>query len=206
MATVQDWVDDLSVEVPSCLEITVARAVKFSIQEFFGRSEAWSYEAPLLLKMGILEYTLPIPDETYILANKYVTTKYQGYTESLISTLKKDLDLNAKGTPSSFASDGSTMFVDSVKSDTKCLVGFTLKPTRNIDIVPDAIADRYFETIRHGALFRLKSMIGKDYFDMKGAQQHEIFFEKGIALSVRESKKLRSRVRRPAKFNKGFAW
>jgi hypothetical protein len=206
MANVQDWVDDLNVEVPSCLELTIERAVRFSIQEFFSRSEAWAYEASVSLVEGVVQYTLPIPANTSILANKYVKVRYDNHTESLTSTLVKDLNLNVTGKPSSFASKGSVMFIDNVEKDVTCDVGFTLKPNRSVDEVPDDLADDYFESIRSGALMRLKSMVGKDWEDLKGADKHQYIFETGVALAKRESKKLRSRVRRPARFNKGFGW
>jgi len=206
MTSIQEWVDDMVVEVPSCLDETVIRAVKFAIQEFFGESEAWRFKQGITLVPDTVEYLLLLPTETYVLANDYAKVKYSDGVEELTSIKLSDINPAAIGRPTEFAATAGRLFVDTVSEQAECEIGIIVKPTRNIEEVPDELADKYFEAIRSGALYRLKSMHGKDWTDVKGALNHERNFQVCIAKAKREAKQLRSRLRKPAKFNKGFSW
>lgn len=207
MTLIQEWVDDINVEVPACLEATASRAVKFAIQEFFTDSECWRHIESISLADQTTEYLLILPDNTYSIANDYAKVYYDSGNIELLDSVKMQ---DVKGTegrnPSKYATSDASLFVDSSTGEGNLELGLILQPTRNIEEVPTALANKHFEAIRNGALMRLKSMTEKDWSDPNGAAKHGAMFYAQIDKARREAKKTRSRVRKPAKFNKGFAW
>jgi len=70
MAYVQEWVDSIRMDVPEPLDSTVARQVRYAIQEFFRASEAWLHTE----RVALVDDNAPLegmPDETYVAATKY---------------------------------------------------------------------------------------------------------------------------------------
>jgi len=206
MTGIQEWVDDVGVEVPSCLEATINRAVRYSMQEFFTESEAWRFSEMLTLVTDQTEYPLTLPAETYILAMDKATVGYSGQQYDLIRVADQELNAFAYGRPKEYTHTNISLIMDSVSEEAECQARVVLRPTHKVQEIPDELGDKHFETIRSGALMRLKSMTDKDWSDPQGAAKYAQMFSNGIHRAKREAKQTRSRVRKTAKFNSGFSW
>ncbi len=203
---IQDWVDDMQVEVPSCLENTMQRAVSFAIQRFFEESEAWVLKESVNVEPLNRYYALGLPPETYVYASRRARIRYEQRKYPLTSVSPADMPEYENGDTSLFCVEDGVLQLDSVRVPAVCDVEVTLKPTHQITDVPDELAVKYFQAVRSGALSTLKRMVDKDWTDKAGASDHEELFRAGVAKARRESTKVRSKVRRKARFNRGFAW
>lgn len=61
------------------------------------------------------------------------------------------------------------------------LMRVAYKPEKNSMEMDDDILDEWREAIIHGALYKLKMMVGKPWSDPKSAATHKSFFDKGVS-------------------------
>lgn len=205
---IQDWVDDIRIETPDALDTTIKRAVVFAVQEFFRGSEAWRYKETVAVDASAKEYALAIPSETFIfaLADANITPSHGG-RYSLAHTLIERIDMLEQCRPSMVAFSGQdTVVLDGVDGDYSLDITVKVQPTREVEEVPDDIANKFFEYIRAGALMRLLLMPNKPWSDSRAAANHQATFVSGINQAKREARNDRSRPRRAVRFNKGFSW
>lgn len=204
MANVQEWVDSIRMDVPEPLDTTVARQVRYAIQEFFRASEAWLHTE----RIELVEDNAPLenmPDKTYVAATKYAYFE----PEDRDGRYKLTSELPHRLTPATrvgcFAHSGNRILLDAFEKGT-LEVSVVVQPNRNIESVPDSLGDKWFDVIRRGAVARLLSMPEKEWSNPRAAATYEAHFREGIAKAKREARDDRSRPKRSVRFNKGFAW
>ncbi|MCL1142980.1 hypothetical protein [Shewanella gaetbuli] len=208
MALVQEWVESISLDVPEPMAGTIARQVRMAIQEFFRQSEAWRHRETFTLTGDEYEFILGnLPANTYAYASRHAYITYStGDRHKLTSTLPERLNPRTQGCPTEFAIDGNVILLSAIPPNGVLEVEVVVQPTRNIGEVDDAVCDRWFEYIRHGALAGLLKAPDRVWTNKSAAAEHERQFLLGIAKAKREMSRNRSRPKRNVRFNKGFAW
>jgi hypothetical protein len=208
MALVQEWVDSISRDVPEPITGTVARFVQIAIQEFFRKSEAWRITevATIAPKTNVLTSD-DLPPNSYIKAIDWAYfTPANGSREKMTVVLLQNME-ESKGRSNCIALGKDSMsFAFDGDVGGKIEVGYIVQPNRSITEVPDLIADQWFEAIRVGALGRLLDMADRPWTNHNSAVINLDRFERSAQEAKREARRDRSRPRRVAKFNPGFAW
>lgn len=204
MATVQDWVDSIRMDVSEPLDTMVARQVRYAIQEFFRLSEAWVHSERVELTGDTAELS-SLPINTYVASTKYAYFEPAGRDGryKLVSELAHRV--GKAGRVGTFAHRDNTILLDAFEKGT-LEVAVVVQPNRSIESVPDSLCDKWFDVIRRGALARLLSMPEKLWSDARAAAAYEMHFREGITMAKREVRDDRSRPKRSIKFNQGYAW
>lgn len=208
MALVQEWVDSIKKDLSEPLDGTIARQVRYAIQDFFRDSESWRYTEDFAVIEGTSDYPLiAVPDNTYAIALDWAYfTPLDGDRIKLTSTLIQNINPDVRYTVNYLALDNNIAVLDSDKEPGLLEVQVILQPNRNIDDVDDLIVDKWFEFIRRGAIAKLLSLPDQIWSNEKSAKAHQMFFQDGIVKARREARRDRSRPKRVVKFNKGFSW
>lgn len=204
MASVQEWVDSVRMDVSEPLDSMVARQVRYALQEFFRMSEVWVHSERIEL-VGDKAPLTTLPDNTYVASTKYAYFEPEGRNDriKLVSELAHRIEHASRvGT---FAHDGDTILLDAFENGT-LEVAVVVQPSRSIDSVPDSLADKWFDIIRRGAMARLLSMPDRVWTNVRVAGAYEMHFREGIVKAKREARDDRSRPKRSVRFNKGFSW
>ena len=204
MAIVQDWVDSIRMDVSEPLDTMVARQVRYALQEFFRLSEAWVHSERIELVSDTAEL-VQLPVNTYVASTKYAYFEPAGRDARYKLGSELAHCIGVSGRVGMFAHSDNKILLDAFEEGT-LEVAVVMQPNRNIDSVPDALGDKWFDIIRRGALARLLSMPEKIWTDGRAAAAYEMHFREGIAMAKREARDDRSRPKRTVKFNKGFAW
>ena len=205
MAVVQDWVDSIRMDISEPLDSTVARQVRYAIQEFFRGSESWRHMERVALTSDKAEL-MGMPDETYIASTRYAYFEPEGRDTRIKLVSELPHRIEQANRVSTFAhSEGNTVLLDAFEAGT-LEVSVVVQPNRNIDSVPDSICDKWFDVIRRGAVARLLSMPDTTWENRGSASSYEAHFREGIAKAKREARRDRSRPKRTVRFNKGFSW
>ncbi len=207
MATVQDWVDSITQDIPEPMDGTVARQVRYALQEFFRLSEAWRHRESFITGGDSSYGLLNLPNNTYAIASRYAYFTSDGRPRyQLTSTLRERLNVLSQEHPSLFALDSGTIYLDTNTPTGLLDVEVVVQPNRNIDEVDDAICDKWFEYIRHGAVASLLRIPDKVWSNARAAEPHWALFQQGIELAAREARRDRDRPKRSVQFNSGFRW
>lgn len=182
-----DLVSDIMPEVLGCPSVTIKRAVRDSVIEFFERSMAYKVENdPAKLPKNVQEIDLELPTKTRLV--KVLTVRYGG--AELQPVTREDMDRlgydwpTLTGTPQgyTFATPTSIRLVPypSDSTATKAYVRFAVAPTRVSTSLPDELGERYYEAICAGVKFRLMRMPKMAWTDANLAAFNGSQFEKGI--------------------------
>jgi len=208
MAVVQDFVDEILIETPTALETTIARAVRSSIVEFCKQSECWLHKETIPLVKGTNQYALTLPSDTYILAADYCYYLNPNSSErrQLQSTLPERVNNELTGPTFEFYTDDTNVYINPAQEDGSIDIGVILAPRRQINTIDDSIADKYFEYIRAGALYRLLAQPKQPWSDPNMAMFYKGVYLDGITLAKREARKDRSRPTRVVNFCPDFSW
>lgn len=207
MATVQDFVDDISRDIPDPLDTVVARHVRSAMQDFFRSSESWRHTESLpLTSLARTIYFGSLPFDVYVLATSYAyLTLVNGERRKLTATLSHRIDPNVTGTTSMFALVPDGIILDGNEEGT-VEVGVIIQPNAEIDELPDDVSLAWYDFIRHGSMARLLRMPQQPWTDYKGSQVNEALFREGIERAKTEARNERSRPKRSVRFNTGFSW
>lgn len=210
MATVQDWVDAISRDITEPLDGVVARHVRFAIQEFFRESESWRVKETLTLAVGDSRFPLlDVPNDCYPVTLDWAyVTPVAGSRARLEHTLEERIDVSDSGDARCVALDTDNF---EVALDTEGTAGvlevrYIVQPSRDIGEVPDLVADKWFNGIKHGAMAYLLSVPDKAWTDPHASSNYMMMFRESVAKAKREARRDRSRPRRVARFNRGFSW
>lgn len=213
MTCVQEWVEDLRRDIPEPLDPVIARQVRYAIQEFFRESEAWRVKQTITVVEGQNVYpTKGIPLDTYgnSLDWGYFTPE-AGVRFRLTNEIEQNVDLantrdQYRTETISLSDDGKNFILNSNKESGILTTSIIIQPNREIDEVDDVIAQKWFDSIRKGALAKLLMMPNRDWTNIKASGRYYAGYADDIKKAKREAKKHRSRPRRVTKFNPGFAW
>ena len=199
---ISELVDDIQRDFPDPLEGAVERAVRRAFLEFCKRSEAWRHRDGDYLVQGENQYPLLIPKGTYILATNWCRVAVpNGDIIDLTPMSFESMTPETQGRPRAFCIEGDELFISPVGVEGEYSLDVKLAPTRACVEIPDAIADRYIDTIRNGALYELLRLPGQVW--SAGINRNEVnalamTFEAGIVEARREARKDRSRPSRVA--------
>lgn len=182
-----DLVSDIMPEVLGCPSVTIQRAVRDSVIDFFERSLAYKVENdPAKLPSNVQEIDLELPTKTRLI--KVLTVRYGG--AELQPLTREDMDrlgvdwTTLTGTPKgyTFSTPTSIRLVPypTTSSNDKAYVRFAVAPTRVGTSLPDELGERYYETICAGAKFRLMRMPRMAWTDANLSAFNGTLFEKGI--------------------------
>lgn len=193
MATYEDFLSRVLIEVPGCSEISALQAVKDTCIEFCEKSLILTRDHdPVTVRGGVMDYDLeppsgylvvkimkawlnhlalgPLPPDFVFDAAVYNRefAEYQDASSTPTRFLQKDeRTVSLWPLPDKDHVNGLTMRV-------------ALKPTRSSTSIEDVVFEDYAETIASGALGRLLSSVGKAYTNVSAAALHKGMFIQGL--------------------------
>lgn len=191
-------------DVSEPLDGTVARQVRYAIQEFFRASESWRHTERIEITSDEVELR-NMPAETYIASTRYAYFEPEGRDARYKLTSELPHRLEQANKVGTFAHEDGLILLDAFEKGT-LEVSVVVQPNRDIDSVPDSICDKWFDVIRRGAVARLLSMPNTTWENRGAANTYEVHFREGIAKAKRETRDDRSRPKRSVRFNRSFAW
>jgi len=208
MATLQDWAEDVNRDIPEPLFEVIARHTSYVVQDFFRRSEAWRHVEQFNVLEGVDKYLLVLtPSDTYPRAtvNAYVTD-VNGNRTKLVSTLWHRIKFDASNCPRYYALKDGEIYIDGTTDLGVLDVEVILQPTRNIEEIPDEVADMWYDDIRNGVISRVLLMPRRDWTDIGSAKNYGMLYQEGLESAKREARNDRSRPKRTVRFNQSFGW
>jgi hypothetical protein len=213
MTQISEWVASIQKDVPEPLDSIIARYVRFAVQDFFKASESWRVKDSFSIFEGTNSvYLNEVPSNCYAIAMDWAFfTPANGKRYKLIAELHQNIDPansenNHKITTLAMDDIGETVLFDSDKDEGFVEMQYIIQPNITIDTVPQLLADKYFETIRDGAIAKILNMPNRSWTNRKGASLYMDSYLQGVHEAKREARRDRSRPRRVVKFNSGFAW
>lgn len=193
MASYEDFLSRVLIEVPGCPEITAIQAVRDCCIEFCEKSLILTRDHdPVTVKTGVVDYDLEPPSgylvvkvmQAWLDHNKLepmapdvvrdaavynrLFSSYQAAQSTPLRYLQKDeRTISVWPVPDKNFNNGLTMRV-------------AIKPTRSSSNVEDVLFEDYAEPIASGAVARLMSSVGKAYSSAQGAVFHKALFTQGL--------------------------
>ena len=193
MASYEDFLSRVLIEVPGCSEISALLAIKDACIEFCEKSLVLTRDhEPITIKAGEVDYDLE-PPSGYLVVKVMKAWLENKPIDPLFPDIVKDAAVYnrafssyqaAPSIPQRFLQkDERTVSVWPVP-DKDYPSGLTmrvaLKPTRASTTVEDVIFEEYAETIASGALSRLLRSPGKAYTSVPNALDRETQFKQGL--------------------------
>lgn len=189
--------------VQGCPLSIVNNAIRNAVIEFCEKSLLWKLESEHTdVLAGQNRYTFSAPADAKVSQTVFASIE----NRPLIMTSLDDLDALHPGWRELESERPLWYYMDT--DDSIRLVGIpsvdipkglevhvALKPTRDSVGCPEFILENWAETIAHGALYRLNSMMGKPWASVDMVAYHRGLFREG--LSRAKSKSLRSRQGTP---------
>lgn len=170
-----DMVDELVMEVPSVLEPTALVQLRRAARDFCRDSRIWQRPFTILTIAGIEDYQLdpveraaPIEIEWLSLDGELLDGRHSMAT---MGNTAKNARRCAPRLYHEF--DGGDIRLSPVPDERYTIHGVqSLQPRRDLDEIPDWLADSWGETIIHLAAAKLLLMPNKDWTDPQMAQVH----------------------------------
>ncbi len=164
-------------------------ALRSACAEFCRRTLVWTDKLAVPYQTGVADYTLSPPTGAQV--TKVLTVVADGYRAALPVSLDA-LDSSgvewrvARGLVKYFVQQeqGSVTLVAVPDSDGALTVRVAYVPTPDAEAVGAVLHTAHMEAIRHGALFRLRSMAGTPWFDASLAGNHDAGFRHGISMAL----------------------
>lgn len=168
MATFADFLPGVRLEVSEAPKQVLINAVTLALREVCDRSLIWQYTTDdLLIPAGSNELDVDdLPSDAEV--SRVVSCTLDGVPIAL-------------GGRGSLAADGSVITLDSdVSQDTTANLVLALRPTMSASSIPDWMVSDLFETVVHGALYRLQANASKEWSNPTSAQFHFSAFRSGM--------------------------
>jgi len=175
--------------VQGCPLAIVNNAIKSSAIEFCERSLLWRLDAePIDVTAGESRYSFLPPDGSRVIRVTHAVLN--GLT--LVPVSRKELNdayidwkTFEQTSPRMFFMDTPTSITLVGKpiedSASGLRVQVALKPSRSATNCPDFLYEDWAETIAHGALYRLHSMVGKEWAKVDTVAEHYSRYRDGIS-------------------------
>lgn len=218
MALIDDFLPEVSPEVPGCPLPSITIAIRNSLIEFCKDSLYWAVDLdPINIEAGVHTYDLDSPETDSNIAGVLVAS-HDGVPLDQVSEDLLDLNwpqyLNLYKNVLRYGISDPWRTVTSTKPclyllpnprqirlvgipETSLANGLTIKagikPDPTAEEVGDIIYEDYHEAIAHGALYRLLMQNGKKWTDKKSAADYKMLFEDAIAEA--KGKRLASHTR-----------
>ncbi|OFZ67380.1 MAG: hypothetical protein A2V79_09215 [Betaproteobacteria bacterium RBG_16_56_24] len=181
--------DEVLPEVAGCIQAVALNAIRNAAIEFCEKSLAYLYNHPAInAVLNTPAYAFVPPSGT--LVAKVLQVFYNGIeifpkTPDELKSYYPTLDWRDRtGTPLFYTQDDERNIILVPMPDAS-LTGaikmrVALKPTRASTTIVDRIWEEHLETIKNGALYRLKIQPNKPYSDEAGAKTNFAFFNDQI--------------------------
>lgn len=174
-------------------------AVRNACMEFCRRTLTWADTMEDAYIHGVGEYDLSGPSGSQVL--KALSVVIDGVvpltpvTLDAVDSWKKDWR-TAPGAVTHFVqTSASTLNLIAVpEKDGALVVRVACAPTPKSTQVGAVLFDLYQETIKHGALYRLRSVAGTPWFDPSVAGYHQMEFQRGVSAAIVERNRSNSRA------------
>lgn len=193
MASYDDFLSRVLIEVPGCPEISALQAVRDSCIEFCEKSLILTRDHdPVTVKAGVVDYELEPPSgylvvkvmQAWLDNNKLEPMAYDIIREASVYNRLFSAYQSAPSTPIRYLQKDERSVSLWPLADKNYANGLTmrvaLKPTRSSTTVEDVLFEDYAEAIASGALGRLMSSVGKAYSSAQGAALHKAQFTQGL--------------------------
>lgn len=146
MASLEDLIPDVMVEVEGPPRALVMRELVASVRTFCDDTQVWREELLISPIENVTEYTLPLP------------------SHSDLSAVISDVDADAV--------PPDRLIFDVAPTEALPLT-VALKPAYNANLLPDVIASQYREAVVSGAVYRLLMMTGRPWANPELAVYHK---------------------------------
>lgn len=194
------FLPEIMVEAPGVPTPVAVNAVRNACYDLCWESLVWNATLdPEVYVSGTAEYALTPPPGAQIISLLTVTRDDAAVlsptTLEAISTQYPDWAVRT-GTPEWYTQPNTstlTLF-PTPDSDGEFRVLAAFAPTRSASGVESFIYDQHLETVKYGALWKLKSMFGQPWSDASGAVYMEQRFWQGVLAATVQRNKGNSRA------------
>lgn len=188
MATVslEGLLPDLAVECSGVTEPLALSALRGAAIEFCRKSLYWQEETdPQPVVKGVTDYDVDVSGGRQVVS--VMSVNFDNRRTLLPMTLEQVERAmprwrEATGEPFGYlvTSPESIRLVPSPTQDASMTLTVAYAPSRSSNAIQTTIYDRYYETLKHGALARLKAMMGRAFYDPQAALYYTGRFNAGV--------------------------
>lgn len=200
MASYEDFLSRVLIEVPGCPEITAIQAIRDSCIEFCEKSLILARDhEPVTLKANVVDYDLEPPSgylvtkvmQAWVDNNKLEPMSHDVVREAAVYNRLFSAYQAAPSTPVRYLQKDERTISVWPMPEKNYVNGLTmrvaLKPTRSSSDVEDVLFEDYAEPVASGAAARLMSSVGKAYSSAQGAVFHKALFTQGLNVARQRS-------------------
>lgn len=198
--TLEQFLPEVLLECPGVPNPVAINALRNACFDFCRKSLFWNEtQAQVAYVAGTSEYALtPVTDAQIVsVLSLNVDEKYAIYPWPL--------DQVVSARPNWATAEGSVMGFVQPKPGTVVLISVpdtagyfvpavAYAPTRSATAVDERLYNQYLETIKYGALWKLKMMAGQPWADPSGAAYYEGHFWMGVGAATIERNRSNSRA------------
>lgn len=187
-------------ESPGAPAPVALNAIRNACYDFCTKSLLWNeVQDPYAYSAGVAEYQIDaIPDSQVVSVLLVTINDAFALTPTVLEDLarKRPSWASAQGAIQGFVQpQPDTIRFYAVPSDSGAFTPHVAyAPTRAAATIDARVYNQHLETIKHGALWKLKQMLGKDWSDPGGAAYHEAHFRAGVGAAIVERNRGNSRA------------
>lgn len=187
MTALSAFIPEIAAACPNCPSPLMEQAIRRAATEFCFKTLWWIVKLDAVgVSAGLAQYSLSPPDSESIIA-MVMDINYDGRKLLLPVTLDQLTTSypeweSDEGDPSMYLqiSTGELELVPVPEESAIMVATVALAPSRTTEVIDDGIYNYHFDTVVHGALWKLYEMPGKAWSDPQAALYHENLFYYGV--------------------------
>jgi len=187
------WIPAVQADVAGAPRAMMLDAIRQAAIEFCERTRAWRYELASFNTAlddddaRVAQYTLTVPTGSRVLSIRSLSYAGLPLTEKSMDWLDENEPgwRTKEGTPRNYVlRDNGIILLDRLPPEGVAITGtVALKPLQDGTEIGDNVYQDYREAIAAGAIYRLRMMPGKDWYEPNLAALKLPAFEAGVALA-----------------------
>lgn len=200
-AALEDFLTGVVPEVPGVSDPAAVGAIRNACYDLCAKSLVWNeVQAPVAYTASDPSYQIDTPDantQVAMVLNVTVDDKYTIHPTTLehLAMVMPDWRVAEGGIVGYFQSNPDEIrFVRIPDVDGTFTATVAYAPTRSATHISDILVSTYYETVVHGALWKLKRNPSQPWADEAGARYYEKLFRSGVADAIADRTRANSRA------------
>lgn len=198
------FVEDIQRDHPEPLESSILRSVKRAVIEFARETDAWRFNYATQFDKAQNIYVLPLPANTYVryLKQAYFYPRSGGERRLKVYDGVGKMHDYEGSVDSCYVTENSLVVFNS-GDDGVVACEAVLQPTQGITAIDDKLSDKFYDVIRHGAVYHLLRTPAQDWKPSLSRYEIEQFyasFKEGMVLAKREARRDENKPNRKASY------